>query len=51
MSFSVVVVPIDEDVDVLRDGSVDDQLHLPLLSPWVLQVTGTLMNARNGKEQ
>merc|ERR1740129_1995967 len=47
----VVVVPINEDVDALRDGRVDDQLNLSLLSPWILQVTGTLMNAQNGTEQ
>jgi len=44
MPLGVVVVPIDEDIDALRDGRVDDQLNLPLLSPWILQVTRTLMN-------
>merc|ERR1719195_1525659 len=51
MPLGLVIVPIDEDVDALRDGRVDDQLDLPLLSPWILQITGTLMNAQNGTKQ
>jgi len=51
MILSVVIMPIDDDVDTLRDGCVDHQLYLCLLSPWVLQVTRILMNAQHGTEQ
>jgi len=51
MILGVVIVPIDEDVDALRDGRVDDQLYLRLLSPWILQVAGTLVNAQHGTHQ
>jgi len=51
MPLGVVVVPINEDIDALRDGRVNDQLNLSLLSPWILQVTGTLMNAQNSSNQ
>jgi len=51
MPLGVMVVPIDEDVDTFRDGCVDDQLHLRLLSPWILQVTRTLVDAQHSTDQ
>merc|ERR1719221_706088 len=51
MPLGVMIVPIDDDVDALRDGRVDDQLNLRLLSPWILQVTRTLVNAQHSTNQ
>jgi len=51
MIFGVVIMPIDDDINALRDGCVDDQLYLRFFSAWILQVTGTLMNAEDGTHQ
>ena len=49
MQLAVVVMPIDEDVDVLHDDGVDDQLNCPWSVPG--SYDGTVMNAQDGTEQ
>jgi len=51
MILGVVIVPIDDDVDALVDGRSDDQLYLRLLSLWILQIPGTLVNAQHSTHQ